>query len=80
MDDEEADNDSVVSGLNATDKTPMYEMPLIYVFGVWGFGVWVSIFCIGVLGNGIVIGILSRDLAEIHLRLSFALSASASCH
>ena len=25
-----------VSGLNATDKTPMYEMPLIYVFGGWG--------------------------------------------
>ena len=25
---------SLVSGLNATDKTPMYEMLLIYVVGV----------------------------------------------
>ena len=38
-----------LSGLNATDKMPMYEMPLIYVFGVGE-----SIFCIGVLGNGIL--------------------------
>ena len=29
----------LVSGLNATNKTPMFEMPLIYVFGVLGFGV-----------------------------------------
>ena len=43
-----------VSCLNATDKTPMYEMPLIYVFGCWGFRVGVSIFCIGILGNGIL--------------------------
>ena len=28
----------MVSGLNATDKTAMYEMPLIYVFGVWVLG------------------------------------------
>ena len=35
----------------------MYEMPLIYVFGGWGFGVGVCIFCIGILGNSI----LSRD-------------------
>ena len=41
-----------VSGLNATDKTPMYEMPLIYVFRVWRlgqafsvFGVWAMVFC-----------------------------------
>ena len=27
-----------LSGLNATYKTPMYEMPLIYVFGVFGLG------------------------------------------
>ena len=33
----------------------MYEMLLIYVFGGWGFGVGLSIFCIGVLG------VLSRD-------------------
>ena len=31
----------------------MYGMPLIYMFGGWGFGVGASIFCIGVLGNGI---------------------------
>ena len=30
----------------------MYKMPLIYVFG--RFGVGASIFCIGVLGNGIL--------------------------
>ena len=30
----------MVSMLNATDKTPMYEMPLIFVFGVWGLGLW----------------------------------------
>ena len=27
-----------INGLNATDKTPMYEMPQIYVFGVLGLG------------------------------------------
>ena len=27
-----------VSGLNATDSTPMYEMPMFYVFGVLGLG------------------------------------------
>ena len=45
---------TVVSGLNATDKTPMYEMPLTLVFAV-GF-VWVRacIFCIGVLSTGIL--------------------------
>ena len=31
----------------------MYELPLIYVFEGCGFGVGWSIFCIGVLGNGI---------------------------
>ena len=43
----------MVSGLNATDKTPMYEgMPLIYVFGV----LWLvrAFFCIWVLGYGIL--------------------------
>ena len=38
-----------VSGLNATDKTPMYEIPLNYVFGVsasiFCIGVWVMAFC-----------------------------------
>ena len=43
-----------VSGHSATDKTPMYEMPRIFVFGGWGFGVGESIFCIGVLGVGIL--------------------------
>ena len=40
-----------VSGQNASDKTLTHEMPLIYVFGGWGFGVEASIFCIGVLGH-----------------------------
>ena len=44
--------DQWVSGDNATDKTPMYEMPLIYVYGGWGFGVWKGNFC--VLGVGIL--------------------------
>ena len=42
---------SLVSGLNATDKTPMYEMPLIFVFRGWGLGEHVFI---GVLGDGIL--------------------------
>ena len=29
----------LVSGLNATDKTPTFEMPLTFVFEVWGFGI-----------------------------------------
>ena len=36
-----------VSGLNATDKTPMYEMPLIYVFGVWRLGLGWALFVVG---------------------------------
>ena len=32
------DSTEPVYGLYATDKTPMYEMPLIYVFGGWGLG------------------------------------------
>ena len=41
---------AAVSGLNSTDKKmPMYEMPLISVFGVGA-----RIYCIGVLGNGIL--------------------------
>ena len=43
------------NGHNATDETPRYEMPLIFVFGVLGFG-WVLL-CIGILG----VGVLSRD-------------------
>ena len=49
-----------VSGHSATDKTPMYEMPRIFVFGggvlglgehflYWGFGCWH--FVIGVLSK-----------------------------
>ena len=30
----------------------MYVMPLIFVFGSWGFGVGEIVFCIGVLGGG----------------------------
>ena len=30
----------LVSGLNATDKTPMYEMPLTFVFEVWELAFW----------------------------------------
>ena len=45
----ERDHSGPGTGLNATHKTPMYEMPLIYVFGVGA-----RIFCIGVLGNGIL--------------------------
>ena len=45
-----------VSGQNATGKTPMNEMPLIYVFGVLGLGClgWGENFFIGVMGNGIL--------------------------
>ena len=48
-----------ISGHNATDKQPMDEMPLISVLGlgVWGLGFVEGIFCIGVLG----VGVLSRD-------------------
>ena len=45
----------MVSGHYGTNKTPTYEMPLIFVFG--GFGVGESTFCIVVLG----VGVLSRD-------------------
>ena len=44
----------MVSGLNAMDKTAMYEMPLIYVFGDWVMGLGRAFFCIGVFGNGIL--------------------------
>ena len=43
-----------VSSLNATDKKPMHEMPLIFVFGGWGFGVGGNIYCNGVLGVGVL--------------------------
>ena len=38
---------NTVSSLNATDKTPMNENSLAFVFRVWGFGVWESIFVLG---------------------------------
>ena len=50
------DSTEPVYGLYATDKTPMYEMPLIYVFGGWGLGFWgwgKHFFVLGVLSNGI---------------------------
>ena len=43
-----------VSDQNARDKIPMYEIPLIFVFGGWGFGVGESIFCTWVLGVGVL--------------------------
>ena len=30
----------LVSALNATDKTPPFEMPLSFVFEVWGWAFW----------------------------------------
>ena len=47
------DSTEPVSGLYATDKTPMYEMPLIYVFGLGVLGVAQAFFVLGVLSNGI---------------------------
>ena len=41
----------MVYGLNATDKTPMYEMPLTFVLWFWGRG---SIFCVGVMGVSVL--------------------------
>ena len=41
-----------MSGLNATDKTPMYKMPIFYAFGVLGFRFW---------SLSVVIGVLSGD-------------------
>ena len=43
-----------VSGLIATDKTPMHEMPLSFVFGGWGFGVGGNIYCNAVLGVSVL--------------------------
>ena len=42
----------MVSGLNATEKVPMYEMPLTYVFGGLGFSGWGEYFLYW--GNGIL--------------------------
>ena len=41
----------MVSGHNATDKMPVYEMPLTFVFGVsgWGFESLGEHFCIGAM-------------------------------
>ena len=44
----------LVSGHDATDKIPMYEMPMIFGFGGWGYWVKESIFCIGVEGVSIL--------------------------
>ena len=43
-----------VSGQKATDKTPMDEMPLIFVFEVGVLSVGESIFCIGGFGVGVL--------------------------
>ena len=47
---------TAVSAHNATDKLPMYmyEMPLIFVFGVWVLGVGRAFFLFGVLVDGIL--------------------------
>ena len=37
-----------VSGRNDTDKSPMYEMPLFFVFGGWGFEIGRAFFVLGV--------------------------------
>ena len=42
----------LVFGLNATDETPLYEMPLTFVFRVLGFRE--SSFCIGVSCVGVL--------------------------
>ena len=44
----------------------MYKMPLIYVFGFggWGFGVGASIFCIGVLDNGVLSLALCPEITQ----------------
>ena len=64
------DGMEMVSGLNATDKTTMYKMSLIYTFGFWGLGFGASFFLIGVLGQWhFAIDVLSRDrwkLTVIH--------------
>ena len=61
----------LVSGLNATDKTPIYEMPLITCFG---FKVGASIFYLGFGQWHFVIGVLYWDLSVLtpmlHLRLA----------
>ena len=53
----------MVSGQNATDKTPMYDMPLIFMFGVWGFGDGKSIFRIGVLGVSVLSLVFCPEIA-----------------
>mgnify|MGYP001803636434 CR=1 FL=1 len=73
----------VVSGHNATDKTPMYEMPLHLVFGVWVLGLGRAFICIGLLplafcprsqdvseGNRYNMGMI---LFKIHLSISYCL-------
>ena len=68
-----------VSGLNATVKTPMYEMPLTFVLGGWGLGFyyWEGAF----LNWGFelwhfVIGVLSHDQCNSHLQGSHKTATS----
>ena len=55
------------SSLNATDKKPMYEIPPTFVYGGLRFWNWGSIFCIGVLGNGILLLALCPKVVNIKL-------------
>ena len=57
----------VVSGLNATGKTPMYERPLTFVLGGWGFIIGREQFCIGVLGFGILSLVFCPMINVIHI-------------
>ena len=60
-----------VSGLYATDKTPMYVMPVIYAFGILGFGVRGEHFLYwGFRQWHFVIEVLSRDRVTKNEKLS----------
>ena len=68
----------MVSGLKATDKMPMYEMPLAFVFGVLGsiflyWGFWVLAFCPKITIYNILIRIKEVPL-RIIMELQFATS------
>ena len=63
----------MVSGPNATDKTPMYEMPLNFVYGVRGLGK--AFFVLGFL----IICVLTRDRLPSFMVLEF-LSDTKTTH
>ena len=51
-----------VSSQNATDKTPMYEMPLTWRLGVGVLGLGRGFFVLGFWAMTFFIGVMSRDL------------------